>query len=147
MGSTVCDTPYDHVQVCWNIDWLVINFVSWTQKKHHVFVCQGCSVICWGASVFDWEDSTDVPQVGSTGDSTSGLSAAAALCQGLLICFKSSLKQCVYMIRFLFFHRQGCKKLVLEGIISFFKKQDQLQKEEQRNAEWVSHLLRSGGFI
>ncbi|XP_048014628.1 Fanconi anemia group I protein [Megalobrama amblycephala] len=30
---------------------------------------------------------------------------------------------------------KGCKKLVLEGIISYFKKQDQLQKEEQRNAE------------
>uniref|UniRef100_A0A673MIX1 FA complementation group I n=1 Tax=Sinocyclocheilus rhinocerous TaxID=307959 RepID=A0A673MIX1_9TELE len=30
---------------------------------------------------------------------------------------------------------KGCKKLVLEGIISYFKKQDQLQKEEQRNGE------------
>uniref|UniRef100_A0A9J8AW20 FA complementation group I n=1 Tax=Cyprinus carpio carpio TaxID=630221 RepID=A0A9J8AW20_CYPCA len=30
---------------------------------------------------------------------------------------------------------KGCKKLVLEGIISYFKKQDQLQKEEQRKGE------------
>ncbi|XP_056307350.1 Fanconi anemia group I protein isoform X1 [Danio aesculapii] len=30
---------------------------------------------------------------------------------------------------------KGCKKLVLEGIINYFKKQDQLQKEEQRNGE------------
>ncbi|KAI2648512.1 hypothetical protein H4Q32_018634 [Labeo rohita] len=30
---------------------------------------------------------------------------------------------------------KGCKKLVLEGIISYFKKQDQLQKDEQRNGE------------
>uniref|UniRef100_A0A672KZ84 Fanconi anemia group I protein-like n=1 Tax=Sinocyclocheilus grahami TaxID=75366 RepID=A0A672KZ84_SINGR len=30
---------------------------------------------------------------------------------------------------------KGCKKLVLEGIISYFKKQDQLQKEEQRNGD------------
>ncbi|TRY87249.1 hypothetical protein DNTS_031752 [Danionella cerebrum] len=30
---------------------------------------------------------------------------------------------------------KGCKKLVLDGIINYFKKQDQLQKEEQRNAE------------
>uniref|UniRef100_A0A8C2HZ61 FA complementation group I n=1 Tax=Cyprinus carpio TaxID=7962 RepID=A0A8C2HZ61_CYPCA len=30
---------------------------------------------------------------------------------------------------------KGCKKLVLEGIISYFKKQDQLQKEEQRKGD------------
>ncbi|XP_051548730.1 Fanconi anemia group I protein-like [Myxocyprinus asiaticus] len=30
---------------------------------------------------------------------------------------------------------KGCKKLVLEGITSYFQKQDQLQKEEQRNGE------------
>ncbi|XP_073687572.1 Fanconi anemia group I protein isoform X2 [Garra rufa] len=30
---------------------------------------------------------------------------------------------------------KGGKKLVLEGIINYFKKQDQLQKDEQRNAE------------
>uniref|UniRef100_A0A672NW62 Fanconi anemia group I protein-like n=1 Tax=Sinocyclocheilus grahami TaxID=75366 RepID=A0A672NW62_SINGR len=30
---------------------------------------------------------------------------------------------------------KGCKKLVLEGIISYFKKQDQLQKEESEDVE------------
>nr|XP_055048515.1 Fanconi anemia group I protein [Misgurnus anguillicaudatus]XP_055048516.1 Fanconi anemia group I protein [Misgurnus anguillicaudatus] len=30
---------------------------------------------------------------------------------------------------------KGCKKLVLDGVINYFKKQDQLQKEEQRNGE------------
>ncbi|XP_057185886.1 Fanconi anemia group I protein isoform X2 [Triplophysa rosa] len=30
---------------------------------------------------------------------------------------------------------KGCKKLVLDGIINYFKKQDQLQKEEQKKGE------------
>ncbi|XP_073669367.1 Fanconi anemia group I protein isoform X2 [Paramisgurnus dabryanus] len=30
---------------------------------------------------------------------------------------------------------KGCKKLVLDGVINYFKKQDQLQKEEQKNGE------------